>query len=400
MARSCNILLLLVACLASAASGQNALQQALGGYLPPVNEEPQCYPSTRYTTVQQFQTTTVFQPFTQVQSQTRFAQALATATMAVTTTMQRVENQVMRVPVTRTYEVTATSVTTRVQQIPFQPPAVTSAVTSTAVRVQTQTNNQFVTQTQTRVTPVFITMTRFNTQFATSNVFSTQVRTTQVTQRNVERTFTSTQQVARTQQLPQPAFTSVVQTQIVQTSQFVNFQTPRPVTRTQFETRQVFSTQFSNVVQTQQAVATQQVVRTQAQTVTNTQVQTITSTQIMNQQVVRTSIVNRIVTSTQVIPQVITSTRVENRFNTQFVTSTITQQVVQTQTIRGQNQFRTQLVTSFQNVVRTETAFQQANPVTITQTVSQACQQQQQQQVQVSSGYNYNQPGVPFNVRG
>ena len=387
-------------CLAPAGAQLNALQRQLGSYLPPVADDVQCQAEIRTTTIQQFRTTTLVQPFTVAQTRTMRAQALATATMAVTTTMERVERRQMQVPVTRTYQATAIATRTRVQQVPFQPPPVTSVFTSTAVSVQTSVNQQFVTRTQTSVRPVFITRTQFNTQFTTRFDTRTQLQTRHITMRNVERFATSTQRVVRTQQVQQPAFTSHVQTQVVQSSQAVQFITPRPFTRTQNVQSTVISTAVQQVFNTQTAVATREVTRTQFVQVTRTQVQTITSTRVMQQVVVRTRFVDRVVTSTQVVPQFITSTSIFNQINNQFVTETRRTTIVQTQTVQGLPNIQMQIVTSFSNLVQTITNHQQANPVTIMQTVTRPCQQQQQQQqqvVQTQSGYNYNAPSIPFN---
>lgn len=391
------VLLILGSSLVAPATAQlDLLRQQLGSYLPPsYGPAVQCKAVVRTTTLKQYQTTTVLQPFTVAQTQTRRAQALATATMAVTTTMQRVEQRQKLVPVTRTFEVTGTVTRTQVQQVPFQPPPVTSFFTSTDIRVQTSVNQQFVTQTQTSVRPVVVTSTQFNTQFSTSFVAQTQQVTSQFRQRDVERTVTSTQQIVRTQPVQAPPFTSNVQTQRVMTSQFVQFFTPRPQTRTQTVQRTSVSTAFERIVRTQQAVATREVVRTQAVQVTTTLIQTQTSTRIVQQPVIRTSIVERVVTSTQVIPQYITSTSIFNQVNNQFVTQTRFTTLVQTQTVQGLADVREQIITTFSNFVRTVTNNRQADAATVFQTVTRPCQQQQAQTTQ--AGYNYNAPNTPFN---
>ncbi|KAA0193254.1 hypothetical protein HAZT_HAZT008422 [Hyalella azteca] len=351
------------------AADLNALRQQLGGYLPPAN--PTCQPYVKTTTAYRVETTRVLQPFTVGQTQTQFAQALATATMAVTTTMQRIEQRIMSVPVTRTYEVTATSITTQIQQVPFQPPPETRAVTSTFVQVQTSVNQQFVTRTETSIRPVVITQTQVNTQFAQSFVQQTRVETRQVTGRNEERFVTRTEQAVRTQQIPQPAFTSNIATTLVQTSQNIQFVTPRPETRVQTAQSTVFSNFVSQVFQTQTAVATQQVVRTQPVQVTRTQVQTVTSTRVMQQVVVSTQFVDRVVTTTIVIPQVVTSTSIFNQINTQFVTQTAVSTVIRTQTVQGLNDIREQVITSYRNTVVTSVNDVQADQATVFQTVTQ-----------------------------
>lgn len=380
------------------ASNLNALRQQLGGYLPPVSST--CQPQTRTTIAYRTETTRVLQPFTVANTRTQVANALATATMAVTTTMQRVEQRMMRVPVTRTYEMTATSVTTRIQQVPFQPPPVTREQFSTQVRVETSVNQQFVTRTETRVQPVVVTQTRTNTQFAQSFIQQTRTETRQVRQRDEERFVTRTQEAVRTQQVPQPAFTTQIQTTVVRSSQAVQFITPRPQTRVQTVQSTVISTVASNVVMTQNAVATREVVRQQPVVVTRTMVQTVTSTRVMQQQIVSTRFVDRVVTSTVVVPQVITSTSIFNQFNTQFQTRFQTQTVVRTQTVQGRNDIREQVITTYRNVVMTVTNNAQANPQTVVTTVTQQCQQQQQQPVITQTGYNYNAPSRPFNFAG
>ncbi|KAF2364360.1 hypothetical protein FHG87_004876 [Trinorchestia longiramus] len=378
----------------SATSNLNALRQQIGGYLPPVDETT-CKPVIQTKTSYRTETTRVFQPFTVGNTRTEIARALATATMAVTTTMQRVEQRMMRVPVTRTYEVTATSVTTQVRQVPFQPPPVTRAVTSTRVQVQTSVNQQFVTQTQTSILQVVVTQTRVNTQFAQSFVVQTRFDTRQVTGRNEERVVTRTQEAVRTQQVPQPAFTSNVQTTLIQTSQAVQFITPRPQTRVQTVQSRVVSTAVSQIFQTQTAVATRQVVRTQPVQVTRTQVQTVTSTRVMQQVVVSTQYVDRVVTTTVVIPQVVTSTSIFNQFNTQVFTQTATSTYVRTQTVQGLNDIREQVITTYSNSVVLVTNNVQGNPATIFQTITIPCRQQEV--IQTQTAYNYNAPNRPFN---
>ena len=380
---------------APALADVSALQRQIQGYLPPADDTI-CQAVIRTTTVQRFDTTTLVQPFTVGQTKTMRAQALATATMAVTTTMERVEQRQMQVPVTRSYEVTATLTRTQVQQVPFQPPPVTSIFTSTAFSIQTSVNQQFVTRTQTSVHPVFVTQTQFNTQFETRFQTQTQQQSVQVTQRNEERFVTSTQEAVRTQNIPQPAFTSQVQTQIVQTSQAIQFVTARPFTRTQNVQSTVISTAFQQVVRTEQAVATQQVVRTQVVQVTQTQVQTITSTQVMQQVVVRTSFVERVVTSTQIVPQFITSTSIFNQLNNQILTETRRTTLVQTQTVQGLANIQTQVITSFVNRVQTVANNVQGDAATVIQTITLPCQAQVTQQVQ-QQGYRYNEPSRPFN---
>jgi len=333
-----------------------------------------CNPVTRTSIVHNVVPTIVAQPFKIDQTRMHTVHAVATALVAVTTTLQRVEQRESVVPVVSTLISTRILQSVQVQNVPVQGPAVTRQFTATALRVQTRVNNQIVTSVHKAAQPVYVTKTQFNTQYAQRFNTQTRVVTSQIAGQNAQRNVYRTQIATSVVQVPAAAVTSQVNTVVVNTQQVPQFITPAAATRTQVVQREVVQTRFQNVVNTVPAVATQAAYNTQNVQVTRTVVNTVTSTKLLNQVVVRTSVVNRVVTQTVAVPQVIVQTSIVNRVNNQVVTRTVHNNVVQTQTVQAPNRVQQRVVTSYvQSTHFVNNNVAPAQPQTVVYTVTRAC---------------------------